>query len=58
MLGMTRTKLAFVALILSASTQALPLSTLFIIVALFALIPWKSLSTMIDTQQSKNSRKN
>ena len=54
MLGITRTKIAFVALILSASTQTLSLSALFIIVALSALIPWKELFSLRRTLRKKN----
>jgi membrane protein CcdC involved in cytochrome C biogenesis len=54
MLGITRTRIAFVALILSASTQTLPLSALFIIVALSALIPWKELFSLRHTLRKKN----
>ena len=54
MLGITRTKIAFVALIFSASTQTLPLSALFIITALSALIPWKELFSLRRTLRKKN----
>lgn len=54
MLGITRTKIAFVALILSASTQTLPLSALFLLVALSALIPWKELFSLRRTLRKKN----
>ena len=54
MLNVTRTRIAFVALILGGSTQALPLSALFITVAVSALIPWKKLFGLRRTLRKKN----
>ena len=54
MLGITRTKIAFVALIFSASTQTLSLSVLFLLIALSALIPWKELFSLRRTLRKKN----
>jgi membrane protein CcdC involved in cytochrome C biogenesis len=54
MLGITRTKIAFVALILSTSTQTLPISALFLIVALSSLIPWKKLFSLLRALRKKS----
>ena len=51
---MKRTILAFIAFVLSVSSNALPLSALFLVLAFLTLIQWKELFASIRILRKKN----